>query len=50
MGGIAAAVLGKFADLYGIEAVYRACAFFPLLGVLTVLLPDQRGGRPAART
>src|SRR3546814_2794906 len=26
MGGIAAAVLGKFADLYGIEAVYRACA------------------------
>src|SRR3546814_12379216 len=32
MGGIAAAVLGKFADLYGIEAVYRACAFFPLLG------------------
>ncbi|HET8883659.1 MAG TPA: MFS transporter [Solimonas sp.] len=49
MGGIAAAVLGKFADLYGIEAVYRACAFFPLLGVLTVLLPDQRGGRLVAR-
>ncbi|NGY03664.1 MFS transporter [Solimonas terrae] len=49
MGGIAAAVLGKFADLYGIEAVYRACAFFPLLGVLTVLLPDQRGGRLRAQ-
>ncbi|NKF23347.1 MFS transporter [Solimonas marina] len=49
MGGIAAAVLGKFADLYGIEAVYGACAFFPLLGVLTVLLPDQRGGRLVTR-
>nr|WP_043114682.1 MFS transporter [Solimonas soli] len=49
MGGIAAAVLGWFADLYGIEAVYQACAFFPLLGVLTVLLPDQRGGHLARR-
>jgi FSR family fosmidomycin resistance protein-like MFS transporter len=41
MGGIAAAVLGKLADLHGIEAVYRYCAFFPLLGVFAVFLPRE---------
>jgi len=40
MGGIGAAVLGKLADLQGIEFVYRVCAFLPLLGLLTVFLPD----------
>jgi FSR family fosmidomycin resistance protein-like MFS transporter len=40
MGGIGAAVLGKVADLYGIVYVYQICAFLPLLGVLTVFLPD----------
>jgi FSR family fosmidomycin resistance protein-like MFS transporter len=39
--GIGAAVIGKLADWYGIAAVYRACAFLPALGLLTVLLPDR---------
>lgn len=43
MGGLGAAVLGKLADLRGIEFVYQICAYLPLLGVLTVLLPDVRG-------
>lgn len=42
MGGIGAAVLGRIADAYGIEFVYRICAFLPLLGMLTVFLPDIR--------
>jgi FSR family fosmidomycin resistance protein-like MFS transporter len=40
MGGIGAAVLGKVADTAGIEQVYRLCAFLPLLGLLSLLLPD----------
>jgi FSR family fosmidomycin resistance protein-like MFS transporter len=39
-GGIGAAVLGGLADHYGIEFVYRLCAYLPLLGVLTALLPE----------
>jgi FSR family fosmidomycin resistance protein-like MFS transporter len=41
MGGIGAAVLGAFADLYGIQYVYHICAFIPLLGLLAILLPDM---------
>ena len=39
--GIGAAVIGKLADWYGIATVYRACAFLPAIGLLTVLLPDR---------
>lgn len=42
IGGIASAVLGEFADQYGIESVYRFCAYMPLLGVIAVFLPDLR--------
>jgi MFS transporter, FSR family, fosmidomycin resistance protein len=42
MGGIGAAVIGGLADAYGIEFVYRFCSFLPLLGMLTVFLPDIR--------
>jgi FSR family fosmidomycin resistance protein-like MFS transporter len=42
MGGIAAAVLGVIADAKGIEYVYAVCSFLPLLGLLTVFLPDMR--------
>jgi MFS transporter, FSR family, fosmidomycin resistance protein len=45
MGGIGAAALGLLADREGIEFVYRTCAFLPLIGVVTALLPDL--GRPA---
>jgi FSR family fosmidomycin resistance protein-like MFS transporter len=43
MAGIAAGVLGMIADWMGIEFVYVACSFLPLLGLLTILLPDTRG-------
>ncbi len=42
MGGIGAAVLGSLADRYGIEFVYRTCAFLPLLGIVAVFLPDMK--------
>ncbi|UUP19841.1 MFS transporter [Nitratireductor thuwali] len=42
MAGIAAAVLGVIADWKGIGFVFVACSFLPLLGLLTILLPDTR--------
>ena len=42
MGGIGAAVLGHVADAHGVAAVYRLCAFLPLIGLITVFLPDLR--------
>jgi len=40
MGGIGAAVLGQVADVEGIDFVYRICSFLPLIGILTVFLPN----------
>ena len=40
MGGLGAAVLGQLADHIGIEAVYRVCAYLPLIGLLAAFLPD----------
>jgi MFS transporter, FSR family, fosmidomycin resistance protein len=40
MGGIGAALLGALADAFGIEFVYRLCAFLPLLGMIAAFLPD----------
>lgn len=45
VGGIASAVLGDFADRYGIEAVYNFCAYTPLLGIVAALLPDLKNRR-----
>ncbi|OAT33897.1 fosmidomycin resistance protein [Buttiauxella brennerae ATCC 51605] len=42
MGGLGAAVLGLVADHTSIELVYKICAFLPLLGILTIFLPDNR--------
>jgi FSR family fosmidomycin resistance protein-like MFS transporter len=42
MGGIGAAVLGKAADVWGINLVYQACAFLPMIGLLAGLLPDVK--------
>jgi MFS transporter, FSR family, fosmidomycin resistance protein len=39
-GGIGAAWLGALADATSLEYVYRLCAFLPLIGLLTALLPD----------
>lgn len=41
MGGLGAAFLGKLADIKGIDYVYDICAWLPVLGVLTILLPDM---------
>ena len=38
--GLGAAALGGLADLVGIEAVYRLCAFLPAVGLLAAFLPD----------
>ncbi|MFZ0871202.1 MAG: MFS transporter [Rhodanobacter sp.] len=40
MGGIGAAVLGQLADTHGIEYVYQLCAYLPLMGLITVFLPN----------
>jgi len=47
MAGIGAAVLGRLADRYSIEFVYHLCSYLPLLGIMTVFLPDL-GRRPSA--
>ena len=41
LAGIGAAVLGQLADHWGIAAVYRLCAYLPLLGLLAVFLPKM---------
>ena len=45
VGGIASAVLGNFDDTYGIEAIYRVCAYMPLLGIVACLLPNLKNRR-----
>lgn len=42
-GGIGAALLGRLADIHGIEYVYTLCSFLPLLGILTIVLPSTKG-------
>ncbi len=39
---LGAAGLGVLADYWGIVAVYKICAFLPLLGLAAFLLPDPR--------
>ncbi len=45
--GIAAALLGVVADAKGIAYVYWLCSFLPLLGLLTIFLPNLRRGGAA---
>ncbi len=47
MGGLGAAVLGMVADHTSIFLVYKICAFLPLLGMLTIFLPDNRPAKSA---
>jgi len=49
MGGIGAAVLGKLADHTSISYVFHICAFLPLLGLLTGLLPNIEGRPKVSR-
>ncbi|SFO06191.1 MFS transporter, FSR family, fosmidomycin resistance protein [Mesorhizobium sp. NFR06] len=50
MGGIAAAVLGVVADMKGIDFVFQVCSYLPLLGLLTVFLPNMKEARKARAT
>ncbi|MBX3569135.1 MAG: MFS transporter [Rhizobiaceae bacterium] len=47
IGGIGAAALGVLADAKGIEFVYWACSFLPLLGLFTIFLPNMRALKSA---
>ncbi len=40
MGGLGSALLGNLADRTSIEYVFRVCAYLPLIGIVTGLLPD----------
>jgi FSR family fosmidomycin resistance protein-like MFS transporter len=42
MGGLGSAVLGALADKTSIDHVYNLCAFLPLIGLLTALLPNLK--------
>ncbi|MFH5773197.1 MFS transporter [Paracoccus broussonetiae] len=42
IGGIGAALLGGLADWKGITFVFDLCSVLPVIGILTVLLPDTR--------
>jgi len=44
IGGIGAAGLGQLADAHGIVWVYKFCAWLPLLGLATALLPRAHDG------
>ena len=46
MGGVGGAVLGWLADRTSIRFVYEVCAFLPLIGLLTALLPDLTRDAP----
>ncbi len=50
LGGLGAAALGQLADVTSIDTVYRICSFLPLLGLLTVFLPNTRRRFVKART
>jgi FSR family fosmidomycin resistance protein-like MFS transporter len=49
MGGIGAAVLGELADWTSIDFVYRVCSFLPMIGFLTVFLPNVEESPVATR-
>ncbi|MEJ1240619.1 MFS transporter [Chryseolinea sp. T2] len=42
MGGLGSAVLGKLADSTSLEYVFNVCAFLPLIGIMTILLPSTK--------
>lgn len=49
LGGLAAALLGEFADHLGIEMVYKICSFIPLMGLLAWFLPRLNEGTRATK-
>jgi len=47
MGGLGSAVLGKVADMTNINYVFKICAYLPLIGIFTGLLPNIEGKKVA---
>ena len=45
MGGIGSAVLGRLADQTSIQFVFQVCAYLPLIGLLTIFLPQIESSR-----
>ena len=43
MGGLGSAILGKVADMTSINYVFKVCAYLPLIGIFTGLLPNIEG-------
>jgi len=48
MGGLGSAYLGWLADQKGINYVFSVCAYLPLIGIITGLLPDIEGKKKRA--
>ena len=48
MGGLGSALLGWLADATSIQFVFEVCAFLPLIGLVTGLLPDIEQKKKAA--
>jgi FSR family fosmidomycin resistance protein-like MFS transporter len=42
LGGIAAALLGEFADRVGVQTIYQICSFLPAIGLLAWFLPRAK--------
>lgn len=42
MGGLGSALLGKFADHWGLETMFLVCSFLPLIGLFTSFLPNLK--------
>lgn len=40
--GVAAALMGKYADQYGLMSVYQFCSYTPLLGLVAMFLPNLK--------
>jgi MFS transporter, FSR family, fosmidomycin resistance protein len=49
LAGIASAVLGKLADATSILYVIKVCSFLPLIGLVTVFLPNLKNHERAAK-
>lgn len=49
LAGIASAILGKLADATSIAFVVQICSFLPLIGLLTVFLPNLKNHAPETK-
>lgn len=44
IGAISAAVLGRVADIYGIQTLFDVCSLLPFLGLVAIFLPKLKTG------